>query len=137
MTAQSTRAHRSRVTRRHAIPGRVRLHVPQTQHQPQRLDQLTQQLQGVKGIHHVEGNATTGNVTVHYDPSAVHSVEFIGEVAAALGLVAEGIDPSSVKDLFGLFGVTPSMLIHSLEDQGFLVPLATFAAGWFIGSRLA
>jgi hypothetical protein len=137
MNAESTQTHHNRVTRRHAIPGRVRLHVPRTHHQPQRLRQLTQQLQGVKGIHHVEGNATTGNVTVHYNPAAVQSMEFIGEVAAAFGLVAEGIDPSTVKDLFELVGVNPSMLIHSLEDQGFLVPLAAFAAGWFIGSRLA
>jgi hypothetical protein len=132
-----TQAHRHQVRRRHAIPGRVRFHVHGIRHQPQRVAQLTQKLQAVKGIHHVQGNATTGNVTLHYDPAALHSMEFIGEVTGALGLVAEGIDPSTVKDLFELVGVTPSMLIDQLKDQGFLLPLATFAAGWFLGTRLA
>ncbi|HTL60180.1 MAG TPA: hypothetical protein VL261_00925 [Nitrospira sp.] len=119
------------------MPGRVRLHMPALRHQPERVAHLKQKLQAVKGIHHVEGSATTGNVTVHYDAAAVQSLEFLGEVAGALGLMAEGIDPSAVKDLFELVGVTPSMLIDSLKDRGFLVPLATFAAGWFIGTRLA
>jgi hypothetical protein len=137
MTVENTRAHHKHVTRRHAMPGRVRLHVPKLHHQPQQVAQVTQKLRGVKGIHHVEGNATTGNLTVHYDPNALNSMAFLGEVAAALGLVAEGIDPSTVEDLFQLVGVTPSMLVQSLEEQGFVVPLVTFAAGWFIGSRLA
>lgn len=136
MTAESTGVHHTRVMRRHATRGRVRLHVPGIHRRPQRVAQLTKKLQAVNGIRHVQGDATTGSVTVHYDPSALRSMKFIGEVAGALGLVAEGIDPSTVKDLFELVGVTPSFLVDSLETHGFLVPLATFAAGLFIGSRL-
>ena len=136
MTAEGTGTHQNHVIRRHAIRGRVRLHVPGIHRRPQRVAQLTNKLQAVNGIRHVEGDATTGNVTVHYDPSALRSIEFIAEVAGALGVVAEGIDPSTVKNLFEIVGVTPSMLIDSLETHGFVVPLAIFAAGWFIGSRL-
>ncbi len=136
MIAEGTRRHHNQVMQRHAIRGRVRLHVPGIHRRPQRVAQLTNKLQAVSGIRHVEGDATTGNVTVHYDPSALRSIEFIAEVAGALGLVAEGIDPSTVKDLFELVGVTPPMLVDSLETHGFLLPLATFAAGLFIGSRL-
>ena len=135
MTAKGSGSYQSRVMQRHAIRGRVRLHVPGIHRRPQRVAQLTNKLQAVNGIRHVEGDPTTGNITVHYDPSALRSIEFISEVAGALGLVAEGIDPSTVKDLFELVGVTPSMLIDSIESHGFLVPLVTFAAGWFIGSR--
>ena len=71
-----------------------------------------------------------------YHDSALDSVVFFAEVATALGLIAEGIDPSAVEAFFELVGVAPKEEARSLDRQNFVLPIATFALGLFIGRRL-
>jgi hypothetical protein len=85
---------------------------------------------------HVEVNQTTGSLTMHYHRSALQSVAFCGEVAAALGLIAEGIDPGTVESMFELVGLSPAELAKTLDPQHIVLPVATFALGFILGRHL-
>jgi hypothetical protein len=80
---------------------------PRVRGRPQHAEDVERRLVAVRGVHRAHANPTTGSVTVHYHPSALESAEFFTEVAAALGLVATGLEPSQVESMFRLLGVSP------------------------------
>ena len=84
----------------------------------------------------VEVNQTTGSLTMHYDHSALESVTFFGEVAAALGLIAEGIDPGTVESMFELVGISTADLAKTVDQQHIVLPVAMFALGFVLGRHL-
>lgn len=120
----------------HSVPGRLRLRARKLYGRTQSAKDVAHKLSGIRGLHRVEANPTTASLTMHYDRSALESVTFFAEVAAALGLVAEGIDPGSVETLFELIGASPADLAKSLDGQQVILPIATFALGLFIGLKL-
>jgi len=97
---------------------------------------IARKLSGIHGFHTVEVNPITGSITMSYHHSVVDSVVFFAEVAAVLGLIAEGIDPSAVEAWFKLVGVAPEEGARSPGRQHFVLPIATFALGVFIGLKL-
>ena len=120
----------------HSIPGRIRLRARKLYGRSRSADDIARKLSAIHGLHTVEANPTTGSITMNYHHSVVDSVVFFAEVAAVLGLIAEGIDPSAVEALFKLVGVAPQKVARSLDHQNFVLPIATFALGLFIGRRL-
>ena len=120
----------------HSIPGRIRLRARKLYGRSQSADDIARKLSAIHGLHTVQTNPTTGSITMSYHDSALDSVVFFAEVAAALGLIAEGIDPSAVEAFFELVGVAPKEEARSLDRQNFVLPIATFALGLFIGRRL-
>lgn len=119
----------------HAIPGRIRLRARTLYGLSHSANETVRKLTAIRGVRHVEANPTTGSLTMHYDHTALESVGFLAEVAAALGLIAEGIDPSTVKTLFNLVGVSPADLAQSLDRQHMILPIATFALGLYLGRQ--
>jgi hypothetical protein len=117
----------------HSIPGRIRLKARKLHGRRQFAEDVSRKLSAVHGLHRVEANPTTGSLTMHYHRSALDSAAFFSELAAALGLIAEGIDPESVEALFDVIGTSPAELITSLDKQHVLLSLAMFGAGLYIG----
>ena len=120
----------------HTTPGRIRLKARNLYGRPHSAKAVIRRLSAVQGIHNVEANPTTGSLTMHYHHSALDSVGFFAEVATALGLIAEGIDPDEAEALFNLVGMSPVEAAKSLEHKSDLFPIATFALGLFIGRTL-
>ena len=120
----------------HSTPGRIRLRARKLYGRSQPAEALVHKLSGIHGMKHVEVNPTTGSLTMHYHRSALESVAFFGEIAAALGLVAEGIDPGTVESMFELVGISPADLAKTLDRQHIVLPVATFALGFFLGRHL-
>lgn len=122
----------------HSIPGRIRLRAHKIQGRPKHAQEVVRRLSAVRGMHKAEANPTTGSITVHYQSSALDSVEFFAEVAAALGLIAAGLDPSAVEALFKVLGVSPAEIRKSLGDgigQEIVLPIAIFAVGFLAGRQ--
>ena len=119
----------------HSIPGRIRLTAHTLYGLSRSADETVRKLTAIHGVHHVEANPTTGSLTMHYDHSALESVGFFAEVAAALGLIAEGIDPGTVETLFNLVGASPADLAKSLDPQRIILPIAAFALGLYLGRQ--
>jgi Heavy metal associated domain 2 len=122
----------------HSTPGRIRLRAHKMRGRPKHAQEVVRRLSAVRGMHKAKANPTTGSITVHYHPSALDSVEFFVEVAAALGLIVAGLDPGAVKALFNVLGVSPAEIRKSLGDgigQKVVIPIAIFALG-FLASRI-
>jgi len=117
-----------------SIPGRIRLRARKLYGRSRSADDIAGKLSGIHGFHTVEVNPITGSMSYHH--SAVDSVVFLTEVTAVLGLIAEGIDPSAVEAWFKLVGVAPEEGARSPGRQHFVLPIATFALGVFIGLKL-
>ena len=117
----------------HSTPGRLRLRARRLHGRALPAEAIARKLSGIHGMKHVEANPTTGSVTMHYHRSALDSVTFFAEVAAALGLVAEGIDPGEVESLFELVGISPTKVAETLDRQHIVLPVATFALGLLLG----
>ena len=128
--------HKKDVQVMHMTPGRIRLKARNLCGQPQSAEAITRKLSAVQGIHNVEANSTTGSLTMHYHPSALDSVTFFAEVAAALGMIAEGIDPSEVETLFTVVGTSPADVDRALDHRHVVLPIAAFALGLFLGRQL-
>ncbi|MBV8270072.1 MAG: heavy-metal-associated domain-containing protein [Planctomycetaceae bacterium] len=122
----------------HSIPGRIRLRTPKLRGRPEHAQEIVRRLSALKGIHTADANPVTGSITVHYHPSALDSVEFFAEIAAALGLIATGLDPSEVAALFEVFGASPEEIGESYGQgigQDIAIPMALFAMGFLAGRR--
>jgi heavy-metal-associated domain-containing protein len=117
----------------HTIPGRIRLKARNLYNRAQPAEDVRRKLSAIAGLHHVETNSTTGSLTLHYHHSALDSITFFAEVATALGLIVEGIDPGTVESLFKLVGTSPADMAASLDRQHIVLPIATFALGLYIG----
>lgn|SRR5262249_19765526 len=120
----------------HSIAGRIRLRARKLYGQSQHADDIVRKLSAIHGLHKAEASPTTGSITMHYDHSALNSVAFFAEVTAALAMIAEGLDPSSVEGLFNIVGASPAEVAESLDQQHIVLPIATFALGLFIGRQL-
>lgn len=124
----------------HATPGRLRLRAPRLMGNHGRAEAVGQRLAAIEGVHRATADPTTGSVTIHYHLSALKSVEFFAEVAAALGLVATGLDPGAVEAMFQLLGVSPAALRAAWGDGAWpmlAVPIAFFALGFAVGRGMA
>jgi hypothetical protein len=124
----------------HATPGRLRLRAPGIRGKPLRAAELAEKLSTVPGVQRAHADSTTGSVTVHYHVSALKSAEFFAETAAALGMVAVGLEPGEVEAMLRLVGVSPTELRAAWGDNFWplvAVPVAFFALGFAVGRRLA
>lgn len=101
----------------HAVPGRIRLKSEQVKGRPQDAEQLAARLAGVKGIHHAAVNPATGSITLHYHSTALESLTFFAELAAALGLIAVDIEAGDVEGLFALVGLSPTDAVRSVWSR--------------------
>jgi hypothetical protein len=130
----------------HAIPGRVRVKIPQVKDDTELARAIPEWFVGVPGIQRVETSALTGSVLVLYDPKQL-TPEALGGMLPALfpGVDLTGLDltqaplgaaapppGAAVKDaVSGFFGtvnagvakITPGL------DLNILVPLVLFAFG--------
>jgi hypothetical protein len=122
----------------HSISGRIRLSARKMQGRPKRAEEVGRRLSAIRGMHKAEVNPTTGSITMNYNPSALDSVEFLAEVAAALGLVAAGLDPRAVEAMFKVFGVSPAEIFKSFDriGQELVIPITIFAVGFYAGRQL-
>ena len=64
----------------HAIPGRLRVHLPAWSGQGKR--QVETHLRLAQGVRSVQANALTGNVLIHYDPAVTNEQALLKEVQA-------------------------------------------------------
>jgi hypothetical protein len=117
----------------HSTPGRIRLRARKLYGRALPAETIVRKLSGIDGMKQVEVNPTIGSLTMHYHRSALESVTFFAEVAGALGLVAEGIEPDAVESLFDLVGISPAEVAGMLDRQHIVLPVATFALGFFLG----
>ncbi len=130
----------------HAIPGRIRVKIPQVKDDTELARAIPEWLVGVPGIERVETSALTGSVLVLYDRDRL-SPEALGGMLPALlpGVDLRGIDvaqalsgppsppsaPTVAEAVSGFFGtvnagvaqVTPGL------DLNIIFPLALFAFG--------
>jgi hypothetical protein len=83
----------------HSLPGRTRVKFSQLKSHPERHANLREKLTAIEGIHHVDINPTAGSVMVYHDRMAVHSIEFLAQVAAAFGLPI--VDPADIEEWLG------------------------------------
>ena len=120
----------------HSIPGRIRLRARKIHGQPKSAEALMRKLSVITGLQNVEANPTTGSITMHYAQSALESVEFFAELAAALGLIAEGLDADGVEALLKVAGTAPG-IAKTLDERNVFPALAMFAAGFFAGRHFA
>jgi len=123
----------------HSISGRIRLRARKMQGRPKCAEEVGRRLSVIRGMHKAEANPATGSITMNYNPSALHSVEFLAEVAAALGLVAGGLDPRAVEAMFKVLGVSPAEIFKSFGGIGqeLVIPIALFAVGFYAGRQLS
>jgi hypothetical protein len=122
----------------HAIPGRIRLQASRVRGRPGHAEEVARRLCAVRGVHRAHANPTTGSITVHYHRSALKSAEFFAEIAAALGLIAAGLDPTQVESMFRVLGISPAELRTALGDgvwPTIALPVACFALGFVVGRR--
>jgi Heavy metal associated domain 2 len=70
----------------HSIPGRTRLKFPELKRHPHRHQTLQRALTSIPGVHQVEVSSQTGSVVLYHDKDAIHSMQFLGAIAAAFGL---------------------------------------------------
>jgi len=91
----------------HALPGRIRVRAHRFKRRPEHAHEVARRLATIHGVHQAEANPTTGSVTVHYEPSALRSVEFLLKLAAAFGLSAADIEPKELEEWLQAFGASP------------------------------
>lgn len=68
----------------HALPGRLRLRIPEHRNEPDYFAALEEQLGGCPGVTALRSNHRTGSVLVHHDPG--HDMDAILRWAAEHGL---------------------------------------------------
>ncbi|MBV9327239.1 MAG: hypothetical protein JO352_26110 [Chloroflexi bacterium] len=76
-------------------PGRLRVRVHRSHRDPNALQEVAAQLENQPGIHHVEVNADSGSVLVHYDHEKRSMDDVVGclqDVGMLIGSVFEGGD---------------------------------------------
>jgi hypothetical protein len=118
----------------HAVPGRVRLRVAGGRRSPAHVQEVARQLAAVDGVHRVQTNPATGNITVHYHHPALQSMKFLAEVAGAFGMVAVGIEPEQIESMFGLVGIHPDG-DEAGDWSKKILPAAFFLMGFLAGRR--
>jgi hypothetical protein len=130
----------------HAIPGRIRVKLPQIKDDPELARAIPEWFVGVPGIQRVETSALTGSVLLLYDPDRL-SPEALGGMLPTLlpGVDLRGMDlaqalsapsspspaPGVAEAVSGFFGtvnagvaqVTPGL------DLNIIFPLVLFAFG--------
>jgi hypothetical protein len=122
----------------HAIPGRIRLLAPRVRGRSGHATEVARRLGAVRGVHRAHADPTTGSITVHYHRSALESAEFFAEIAAALGLIAAGLDPIQVEAMFRVLGISPAELRAAWGDEVWpriALPVACLALGFIVGRR--
>jgi hypothetical protein len=80
----------------HAIPGRIRLRVPEIKGNPARAREVEQQLSGLKRLRRVEVNPVTGSVLMVHDPDDSDLIAELGrlfETGRELAAVLASPDP--------------------------------------------
>jgi len=105
----------------HAIPGRIRLKVPQVRDSPLFANQIEQRLATIPGIQKVTINPLTSSVLVLYDTAVVASPESFQAFAEPLSALFPGV---AVKDLETL----QAMLTNGTSA---VPPLATGVRAFF------
>jgi len=136
------------ITVAHALPGRVRLKIPEVKENPELARQAQEKLGRVPGIQRVEANPATGSLLILYDLAMMASVETLGplgeifaelfpevaleELAAGLQeLMEAGGAAQTTGGLLGAFntGAHPSLTRNF--NLNLLLPLALL----FLGGR--
>lgn len=69
----------------HALPGRVRLKIPQVKENPELARQAREKLGQVPGIRRVEANPATGSLLILYDLAMLASLETLGPLGEIFG----------------------------------------------------
>jgi hypothetical protein len=122
----------------HATPGRLRLRASQIRGKLHQAEEVARRLAAVRGVHRAHADPTTGSITVHYHGSALDSAEFFAEIAAALSLIAAGLEPTQVEAMFRVLGISPTELRAAWGDRNWpmvALPIAFFALGFVVGRR--
>jgi hypothetical protein len=73
------------ITVAHALPGRVRLKIPEVKDNPELARQAQEKLGRVPGIQRVEANPSTGSLMILYDVAMLASVETLGPLGEIFG----------------------------------------------------
>jgi len=99
-----------RVELLHAIPGRIRLRVPEIKGDPARAREVEHQVTGLKVVRRAEVSPVTGSLLVTYDPDDLESLEELGRrliPELELTTLTASSDPAPDMDMDV---VTPSMV---------------------------
>lgn len=104
----------------HSIPGRTRLKFAELKRQPHRYQALHRTLASIPGVRHVDVSSQTGSVVLHHDKDAIHSMEFLGAIAAAFGLAGlAATDLGEWAELLGNGSPSDSIdLLGGMEKVG-------------------
>jgi hypothetical protein len=70
----------------HALPGRVRLKLPQLKHNTSYAADIQRDLLKVSGITHLEAHPQTGSLLIEYDPNVLEALSLHPSVSSCLGL---------------------------------------------------
>ena len=100
---KSTTQHRAHGTIASHTPGRLRVRVHRSHRDPHVLHELASQLEDQPGIDHVDVNAGTGSVLVHYDHMTSSRDDVVGcleDVGLVIGSILEA-GGDEVPDLSG------------------------------------
>ena len=92
----------------HAVPGRVRLHLPGSSGQGLRHAEV--QLRQMPGVRSARANPLTGNVLVYFDPAATHEQAVRRAASSSLKEVSEQDEDNRTLDL-------PPALQERLEEK--------------------
>ena len=99
----------------HSIPGRTRLKFAELKSHPYRHQALQRTLASIPGVRQVDVSSQTGSVVLHHDKDAIHSMQFLGAIAAAFGLT--GLAATEVGEWAALLGNgSPSETVDVLES---------------------
>lgn len=134
----------------HAIPGRIRLKVPQVRDNPPFATQIEQRLISIPGVQKVVVNPLTSSVLVLYDPAVAASPESFQALAEPLSTLFPGVAvkdletlqsmltngtsavpplAASVRTFFASLNTKVSTSTGGAADLKLLLPLALFALG--------
>ncbi len=131
----------------HALPGRVRLKIPQVKDNQELARQAQEKLGQAPGIQRVEANPTTGSVLILYDLAMLASLEALGplgeifaelfpevaleELAAGLQeLMESGSEAHTTTGLLGILSASGNPGSRNL-NLNLLLPLTLL----FLGTR--
>ena len=81
----------------HAIPGRVRLKIPQLRDNPELARDIQQRVSGHQGIRRIEANPLTGSLLVLYDPSELTSLESLLALSETLTPLFPDLDIGQIE----------------------------------------
>jgi len=132
----------------HALPGRVRLKIPEVKENPELARQAQEKLGRVPGIERVEANPATGSLLILYDLALLASVEALGPLgeifaelfpAVALEELAAGLQElmeaggaaHTTGGLLGVFNTAGNPGLTGNFNLNLLLPLTLL----FLGGR--